>query len=560
MSESRKKEKPLQSAREKFLGLSLESTRKSYYPQLREQLAAAMESERRLQLLIDSIPAGIAYIDTDERYVFVNRGYETTFGLERDQIVGEQVAVLNGEENYANAKPYIDAALAGNGVQFEIPFIAMSGDRYYMDITYAPDTDERGNTNGFYVLALDITDKKRAEKEKAKLEANLQQSQKFEAIGTLAGGIAHDFNNLLMGIQGRASLMAADLEAGHPYYEQFREIETYIRSASELTRQLLGIARGGKYETQPIDINEIVAESATLFGRTKKEIHIHRKLSEARPIVEADKNQINQVLLNLYVNAWQAMPTGGDLYLETRRLELDETFCQQHLIDPGAYVQLTVTDTGIGIDASIQDKIFDPFFTTKGKRHGTGLGLASAYGIIQNHNGIITVDSEVGQGATFCIYLPVTDTHTPSENGSEGGVVTGTETILLIDDEEMILSVGEAMLSKLGYTVVTASSGEGALNLIAGGEHPIELVILDLIMPDMDGEATFDRIRKMMPQLPVMLSSGYAMDGKAADIMSKGCNGFIQKPFSISELSLKVREVLDALRNGSAPKSPVGPS
>ena len=229
--------------------------------------------------------------------------------------------------------------------------------------------------------------------ENTKLERQLQQSQKFEAIGTLAGGIAHDFNNLLMGIQGRASLMSVDLESSHPHSEHIKAIEGYIRSATDLTKQLLGFARGGKYEVRPIDINVLLIESAAMFGRTKKEIRIHNKLQNPPPVVEVDRRQIEQVLLNLYVNAWQAMPDGGEIYLETKIVTLDDAYCKPHQVKPGRYAKVSVTDTGIGMDESVCQRIFDPFFTTKEKARGTGLGLSSAYGIIKNHAGILTVYS-----------------------------------------------------------------------------------------------------------------------------------------------------------------------
>jgi signal transduction histidine kinase len=232
-------------------------------------------------------------------------------------------------------------------------------------------------------IATDITRAKELEQERTRMEAQLQQSQKFEAIATLAGGVAHDFNNLLMGIQGRASLMMTELTAVHPHWEHLRAIEEHIRSAAGLTGQLLGFARGGKYEVKTLDLNELAASSAAMFGRTKKEIRIHSKLQAAPLLVEADRGQIEQVLLNLYVNAWQAMPDGGELYLETRSVALDGAFCSPYRTAPGGYAKLTVTDTGIGMDAATRQRIFDPFFTTKEKGRGTGLGLASAYGIIR---------------------------------------------------------------------------------------------------------------------------------------------------------------------------------
>jgi len=389
-------------------------------------------------------------------------------------------------------------------------------------------------------IATDITDLKL-------MEQQIQQSQKFEAIGTLAGGIAHDFNNLLMGIQGRALLLSVDLKSGSGL-EHTRAIEDYIRSATDLTKQLLGLARGGKYEVKPTDLNELLRNSANMFGRTKKEIQIHTKMESDPLVVEVDQGQIDQVLLNLFVNAWQAMPKGGDLYLETQIVEIDDFYIKSYNIKPGRYALASVTDIGVGMTQDIQQQIFDPFFTTKEKGRGTGLGLASAYGIIKNHDGIITVDSEVDRGTTFNIYLPLSDQMTCDEVSIEGELITGTEKLLLVDDEAMILDVGQAMLEKLGYHVMVADGGQKALDTIQIKGDNIDLVILDLIMPGMDGGAVFDSIKELFPYMPVMLSSGYAINGQASEIMQKGCNGFVQKPFNISELSKKVREILDEVK------------
>jgi len=270
--------------------------------------------------------------------------------------------------------------------------------------------DERGNITQILTAITDIGDRKQMEKEKEELEAKLRQSQKMEAIGTLAGGICHDFNNLLMGIQGHTSLALVGTASSHPHYKHLKGIEDHVESAADLTKELLGFARGGKYMLKPTDLNEIVKKSVAMFGRTKKEIRIHIKYSKKEIwTVEVDQGQIEQVLLNLYVNAGQAMSGSGDIYIETDNVTLDEYFTKPYGEKPGRYVKVSVTDTGVGMDETTQKRVFDPFFTTKEMSRGTGMGLASAFGIMKSHAGIITVYSQKGKGATFNIYLPVTD-------------------------------------------------------------------------------------------------------------------------------------------------------
>jgi PAS domain S-box-containing protein len=377
-----------------------------------------------------------------------------------------------------------------------------------------------------------------------KLEKQLQLSQKMEAVGTLAGGIAHDFNNLLMGIQGRTSLMLLETDPSQPQFEHLKEIENIILRATRLTKQLLGFARGGKYEVKPTDMNDLIEKSSQMFGRTKKEITIYEKYQDQIWTVEIDRSQIDQVLLNVFVNAWQAMPAGGNLYLQTENEILDENFAGVHGVRPGKYVVISITDTGIGMEEKTLKRIFDPFFTTKEKERGTGLGLASAYGIIKNHDGILMAESARGQGATFRIYLPASEKPAIEELRVDQNILTGSETILLVDDEEMILDVGAQILEKLGYEVFTARHGREAIEVYQQNKQKVAMVILDLIMPKMGGGETFDRLKEMDPNVKVLLSSGYSLGGQATEILKRGCDGFIQKPFNMKDLSEKLRQII----------------
>ncbi len=377
-----------------------------------------------------------------------------------------------------------------------------------------------------------------------KLEQQLQLSQKMEAVGTLAGGIAHDFNNLLMGIQGRTSLMLMDTDRVHPFYEHLKETENYVMRAAELTKQLLGFARGGKYEVRPTDLNDLVSQSSKMFGRTKKEITIKAKYQEHLYTVEVDRSQIDQVLLNIYVNAWQAMPEGGVLYIQTANVDLDESFVKAYDMRSGKYTAISISDTGIGMDEQVTKRVFDPFFTTKEKDRGTGLGLASAYGIIKNHDGVITVDSKKGMGTTFTVYLPASDKSIVEDGRVEQEILTGSETILLVDDEELILDVGVEMLRRMGYRVITARSGQKAVEIFRQNKETIALVILDMVMPQISGGEIFDQLKGIDANVKVLLSSGYSVDGQASEILNRGCGGFIQKPFRLDELSKRIRAIL----------------
>ena len=405
--------------------------------------------------------------------------------------------------------------------------------------------DDEGNPVKVLGVIQDVTDKKVKEQEHIKLLAQLQQAQKMEAIGTLAGGIAHDFNNLLMAIQGRASIMLMNKDSSHPDIRHLKGIEDDIESAADLTRQLLGFARGGKYEVRPTDLNEVIKKQNRMFGRTKKEISIRGKYEKDLWSVEVDRGQFEQVLLNLYVNAWQAMPGGGDLYLKTENVTINRTDVKPFSIEPGRYVKISVTDTGVGMDKKTREKIFEPFFTTKEMGRGTGLGLASAYGIIKNHGGFINVYSEKGHGATFNIYLPASEKEVIEEKKPAGETVSGTETVLFVDDEDMIIELAEELFEGLGYKVLTAGSGREAIETYEKNKERIDMVLLDMVMPDMGGDETYDKLKKINPDIKVLLASGYSMNGQATEIMDRGCSGFIQKPFKMRELSQKLREILD---------------
>jgi CheY-like chemotaxis protein len=330
----------------------------------------------------------------------------------------------------------------------------------------------------------------------------------------------------------------------NPHYEKLINIEKLIQSGSKLTKQLLGYARKGKYEVKAVNLNQIVKESCETFGRTRKNIKIYRELAQDLLAIKADESQIEQVFMNLYINAADAMPDGGDLLLQTMNATHMEMSDKRYDPKPGEYVLLKVTDKGTGIDEKIIDRIFEPFFTTKEIGRGSGLGLASTYGIIKGHGGYIDVDSEKGHGTTFSIYLPASgkSIHKTLENSEQ--IIKGNETVLLVDDEEIAIDVGVQILEKLGYTVFEARSGKEAVRVFNEKRDKIDMVILDMIMPDMGGRETYEKMKEIDPEVKVLLSSGYSIDGQANEILKRGCNGFIQKPFNMKDLSKEIREVL----------------
>ena len=282
-----------------------------------------------------------------------------------------------------------------------------------------------------------------------------------------------------------------------------------------------------------------------MFGRTRKEVAIHATYQREIWTVDVDQGQIEQALLNLFVNGWHAMPDGGHLYIKTENVTLDGNDVKPHQVAPGNYVRISIEDTGVGMDEATQERIFEPFFTTREMGRGTGLGLASVYGTIKSHSGFMSVHSKEGEGTRFDIYLPASEKKVVKETKLLDDMLTGTETLLLVDDEEMIIDVGKQLLENMGYKVLIARSGKEAIEIYEKNGHIIDMVILDMIMPEMSGGETYDLMKEINPSIRVLLSSGYSIDGQATEILQRGCDGFIQKPFNIKMLSQKIREIID---------------
>ena len=517
----RKREKP---ATGKILGAE-----GIYSRQITKELLSV---KKHYETILNTLAEGILEITPEGRVVYANPTAVELSGVTEDNLLASHVADLFSGEDRAKFREILDQVLSTSRVLAEETPLKLDARQVLVKILPVREGDQKT----LIIVIDDVSDRKR-------METQLQQAQKMEAIGTLAGGIAHDFNNLLMVVQGNISLMLFDMEQSHPHFDRLKNIEKQVQSGSRLTSQLLGYARKGRYEVRPLDFNQLLSDTAETFGRTRKDIVIHSNLGADLLPIEADAGQIEQVLMNLFVNASDAMPAGGDLYLGTANTESD--FMRDKLYSPksGHYVMLTVTDTGVGMDTKTMERIFEPFFTTKEMGRGTGLGLASVYGIVKGHGGFIDVESEKGKGTTFKIYLPASRKKVTKTAEIVEPIRRGRETVLLVDDEEMMLEVGRDLLRAMGYQVLTANSGTAAVEIYQERKDGIDLVLLDLVMPQMGGSEAFDRLKKINPEVKVLLLSGYSIDGEASKVIDRGCSGFIQKPFNMEQLSRSIKSV-----------------
>jgi len=507
----------------------------------RQREQALREGEARYRALINASLNAAFLLDTEGRILAANEEGACRLGHQPEELIGRRIeSLLPPAVARLRREKGLQAIREGAPVRFEDEV-----DGVVLEHLIFPLRGEDGAVSALASYSVNVTDRRTSEEERKRLQTQLRQAQKMEAIGTLAGGIAHDFNNLMMAIQGNVSLMLMKMDPAHPHYESLKNIERGIRSGADLTAKLLGYARKGKYEVRPVDLNALILEISDTFARMRKDIVIKRELTTDLKGILADKGQLEQVLLNLFVNAADAMPQGGTLSIKTLPVTHESIPSGSYRPSPGPYVQLAVGDTGVGMPPEVQERIFDPFFTTKKMGRGTGLGLASAYGIIKSHNGYVEVDSKVGSGTTFYIYLPASPGKPAATTEAVGVCRSGSGTLLLVDDEENVLMVTAQMLSRSGFTVIEARSGRDAIRLYSQNQDKIDLIILDMVMPEMGGGDVFDRIRSINPSAKVLLASGYSLEGQAREIMKRGCDGFIQKPFTLEELVGKIQTVIE---------------
>lgn len=507
-------------------------------------------SEDRYRLLVETMNDGLGVQDQDGVLTYVNDKLCKMTGYSRDELIGRPMTDFLDENNTKTYKEDAVKGISGNCIPYELELTRKGGKRFPALISPQVINDTAGCLKGFFAVITDISERKNAEVKRLEMESQLQQAQKMESIGTLAGGISHDFNNSLQAILGYAQILLLSTEKTDPTYSKLLQIEKAALRASELTQQLLAFSRKVESRLRPVDLNQEVKQVKKLLQRTiPKMININLDLEENLNIINADPPQIEQILMNLAVNARDAMGDEGTLKIETRNITLDKESCENYLgMFPGEYVLLSLSDTGQGMDKETIKRIFEPFFTTKEVGKGTGLGLSMVYGLVKKHHGHITCQSEPGQGSCFNVYFPTIMDNVQEISGEDeiNQPPKGDETILLIDDEALILELGEQILIKYGYRVLTAIDGESGIKTYRDKKDSISLIILDLMMPGMGGRRCLEEILKISPDIKVIIASGYSSDENVNTAMKEGARGFIKKPFDIMQMLVEIRGVLDA--------------
>jgi PAS domain S-box-containing protein len=505
---------------------------------------ALRESEERNRAILEAAPDPMIVYDVEGKVVYLNPAFTRVFGWSLSERLGHTMNDFVPPESWPETMKMLEKIQQGESFfDFETNRYTKTGKVIPVCISGAGFRDEQGNPLGRMINIRDISETKR-------LEEQLLQAQKMEAVGTLAGGIAHDFNNILQAISGYSQLMSAKNVTETNQKGYLAEIEKAAARAAELVKRLLTFSRKVEPKLSPVDLNQEVIQAIKILERTlPKMIKIEADLAMDLSPIMGDATQLEQVILNLGTNASDAMPEGGTLRIESDMTALDEDYCQQHMgLIPGPYVRLTISDTGQGMDPDTLANIFDPFFTTKGVGKGTGLGLSMVYGIVKGHGGHIAVDSKPDAGTRFVIFFPLAGDAAiagPEKPPYQGEAPGGIENILLVDDEKSILNIGRELLASYGYKIHFALSGEEALSLYAQKGADIDLVILDLGMPGIGGLKTLEGILKINPSAKVIIASGYSAGREVQKALAAGADDFIAKPFLLLELVQKVRAALD---------------
>jgi PAS domain S-box-containing protein len=515
--------------------------------------AAVDEALRRHSLVFSTIGDGVLVMDLDGRIIDMNPAAERLFGYTKEELLGHQVVRLHHPSLQGRQEQVIQAALRRDGSWAgELYFQRKDGSDGIADVVVVAQCDEHGVPNAWIGVNRDITARHRAEEKLVRLEEQLRQSQKMDAIGQLAGGVAHDFNNLLTVIKAYSGIIAEQLDDDNPLKIDIGEIQRAAGRASSLTQQLLAFSRKQMLQPQVLDLNTVSRELEPMLHRLiGDDIQVVLRLDEAIGRVKADRSQLEQVLINLIVNARDAMPCGGTVSVETANVELTDSYARgRPIVAPGRYVMIAVSDTGEGMDEATQSRIFEPFFTTKPAGKGTGLGLSTVYGIVKQSSGYIWVYSEPLIGTTFKVYLPMLDAEEISVTTAEravGRVVMGSETVLLVEDEPSVRSIARRILERNGYTVLEAHDGRHALRVAEQYKQPIHLLLTDMMMPELTGRDVWTWLAPKRSELRVLYMSGYTND----DIVRRGLldadAAFLQKPFTAADLARAVRSTLDPM-------------
>jgi two-component system, cell cycle sensor histidine kinase and response regulator CckA len=518
---------------------------------LRKQAAVLAESESRYRNLIMHSPDAV-FVNENGKIALVNLACQKLFGARRaEDIIGQPAINFFHPDCHEQINTRLHRlTVLGESVPLaEEKVVRLDGSTVDVEVVAAPFAS--GGTNAIHVIVRDITERKQAETERRNLEDQLRLAQKMEAIGSLAGGVAHDFNNMLNIISGYAQMAKEKLDRSDSLYDDITEILAAADRAAKLTRQLLAFSRRQVLQPVVLNLNQIVSELEKMLRRVLgADIDLHQVLAPTLGAVRADPGQMEQVLMNLAVNARDAMPKGGKLTIETANVVLEDAQAARDLYaKPGAYVQLTVTDTGCGLDEETKNRLFEPFFTTKERGKGSGLGLSMVYGIVKQSGGSILVTSEPGKGTTFKIYLPQELSleapiakHLPRMTSAQGN-----ETILLVEDEEALRMLAKRILRESGYTVLTAANGVEALHTSEQHQGNIDLLLTDVVMPEMGGRVLAQNLVKMRPAIKVMFMSGYTDNAIANHGVLDAGTSFLGKPFSPDELECKVREALGGI-------------
>lgn len=502
-----------------------------------------------IEQIIENSPVAISVMDTDGAITRINREFTRLFGYIFDEIAGRNISSLLAPSGFETEAHHLRSLIAdGESIQVETSRLSKSGETIDVAIAGSPIFIDN-KLIAIQAVYSDITDRRAAEIEKAKLEAQLLQSQKMEAVGILAGGIAHDFNNILGAIIGFSQMALMDAEKGISKPHDLKQILKSAERAKHLVKQILTFSRRITPELSSQQLNQVIRQTVTLLERTlPKMVSIQTDLSPDLAPIHADPIQIEQVLMNLGTNAADAMPDGGVLSIRTENIFIEAGISDAFIeMPPGSYVLLTAADTGFGMDNKTLKHIFDPFFTTKGVGKGTGLGLATVFGIVKSHSGHVLCQSTPGKGTSFQIYFPehAASPVLPIKTDLPVAVQSGKETILLVDDDPSIREFGQELLERYGYRVLIAESGEQAL--IKFGAHPggIDMIILDLGMPGMGGYRCLTELLKIDSTARILIASGYGPIGQAQEALKSGAKGFISKPYRIEEMLAEIRKLVD---------------